>query len=117
MDDIRAVDIQAASEQLIHEVLAVVVGQVLPRVDDSVHVGLHQVGHDVDVLESCGSGWLLDVDESDDVLMVKEFYRCLLDEDCQNLLNSLISLTIRLASIRSSNALGTFLMATLALML
>jgi hypothetical protein len=34
-----------------------------------------------------------------------------------DLLSNLISLTIRLASMRSSNAFGTFLIATLALIL
>lgn len=117
VNDVGAVDIEAASEQLVHEVLAVVVSQILSRVNHSVHICLHQVCHDVDILETGWSWRLLDVYESDDVLMVKEFYRCLLERSGLNLLKSLISLTIRLASIRSSNAFGTFLMATLALML
>ena len=110
-------DVETASQQLVHEVLAVVVSQVLTTVDHSVHVCLHQVRNDVDVFEPTGSWWLLDVHEADDVLMVEELYTQLISDKRLNLLSSLISLTILFASMRSSKALGTFLMATLALML
>eukprot|EP00355_Strombidium_rassoulzadegani_P007892 CAMPEP_0168620054 /NCGR_PEP_ID=MMETSP0449_2-20121227/6929_1 /TAXON_ID=1082188 /ORGANISM="Strombidium rassoulzadegani, Strain ras09" /LENGTH=106 /DNA_ID=CAMNT_0008661027 /DNA_START=610 /DNA_END=930 /DNA_ORIENTATION=- len=72
MDDVGAVDVEAASQQLVHEVLAVVVGQVLPRVDHSVHVGFHQVSDDVNVLVASLCRRLLNVYQSDDVLMVEE---------------------------------------------
>lgn len=73
MDDVRGVDVKAASEQLIHEVLAVVVRQVLSRVDHSVHVCLHQVRNDVDILVACLGWWLLHVYQPNDVLMIEEF--------------------------------------------
>ena len=154
VDDVGGVDVEAAAEELVHKVLAVIVRQVLARVDDSVHVGLHEVGDDVDVLVA-GLGWrLLHVNEADDVFVVEEFCgrqielgRDVEEEECSDpkiriigrnqspkkpnpkkffiknkaptslihLLSSLISLTILLASMRSSKALGTFLIATFAL--
>ena len=61
MDDRRRVNVETASEQLVHEVLAVIVSKILARVDDSVHVSLHQIGDDVDVLVAGRSWWLLNV--------------------------------------------------------
>ena len=66
-------DVEAASEQLVHEVLAVIVGQLLPRVDYSVHIGLHKVCDDVNVFISCLTRWFLYIYESNNVLMIKEF--------------------------------------------
>ena len=50
-----------------------VVGQILPRVNDSVHISFHQVRNDVDILVAGHGGWLLNVDESNDILVVEEF--------------------------------------------
>ncbi len=72
MDDIRGVDVETASEQLVHEILAVVIGQVLAGVDDSVHVSLHQISDDVYIFISRGGGGLLHVHQADDVLVVEE---------------------------------------------
>ena len=74
MNDIGTVDVQSASEKLVHEVLAVVICQVLAGVNDSVHVCLHQVGDDVDVLEALWGWWFLDINQTDNVLVVKELY-------------------------------------------
>jgi virulence-associated protein VapD len=74
VDDIRAVDVKTSSKQLVHEVLRVVVGQILARVDDSMHVGLHQVCDDVNVFVASGCRWFLNINESNDVLVIKEFY-------------------------------------------
>ena len=67
-------NIEAPSEQLIHKILAVVVSQILPRVNHSVHISLHEVCDDVDVFVVGLGGWLLDVDQSNNILMIKEFY-------------------------------------------
>ena len=66
-------DIETSSQQLIHEVLGVVISQVLSGVDHSVHVCLHQIRYDVDIFISCLGGGPLHVHQSDDVLMVEEF--------------------------------------------
>ena len=55
-----------------HEVLEVLITQFLPRVDNSVHVGLHQFGDDIDVFEAGRSGGLEDIDHVDYVLLVEE---------------------------------------------
>lgn len=55
---------------LVNEVLKVLVGKRLSRRDNSVHVGLHEIRHDVHVLEVCcarRNGH--DVGNSDDVLV------------------------------------------------
>ena len=67
-------NVQGSSKKLIHEVLAVVIRQVLPGVDDSVHVSLHEVCDNVNIFETFGGRRLLDVDEPDNVFMVKELY-------------------------------------------
>ena len=74
MDNVGGVDVQAPSQQLVHEVLAMVIGQILSRVYHSVHVCLHQVRDDVDVFVASWSWRLLHVDQPDDIFMVEEFY-------------------------------------------
>ena len=73
MNDIGGVDVEATSEQLVHEVLAMIVGQILSGVNNSVHIGLHQISDDVNIFVSCGCWWFLNVHEPDDVFVVKEF--------------------------------------------
>ena len=58
-----------------------VVGQILPRVNDSVHISFHQVRNDVDILVAGHGGWLLNVDESNDILVVEEFQQTDLSHD------------------------------------
>ena len=74
MNDIGTVDVQTPSQQLVHEILAMVVCQVLSGVDNSVHVCLHQVGYNVDIFVSLHRWWFLHIDKSDDVLVIEEFY-------------------------------------------
>ena len=55
-----------------HEVLEVLVTQLLPRVDNSVHICLHQLSNDVDVVEAGRRRWLEHVNHVDDVVLVEE---------------------------------------------
>ena len=65
--------VQEASENLVDEILNVVVGQVLARVNDSVQVGLHQFGNYVNVsVPSAGLGFE-QVNQPDDIFMLKKF--------------------------------------------
>ena len=48
---VRRVDVLQAPQDLVEEVLVVLVRQGLPRGDDAIEVGLHQIGDDVHVLE------------------------------------------------------------------
>ena len=100
-----------------------VVCQILTRVNDSMHICFHQISNNINVFISRLLWWFLHIHQPDNVLMIEEFQRrvnkCKIKytENMTNqyhLLSSLISLTILFASIKSSNALGTFLMATFA---
>ena len=73
MDNVSCVHIVATSQHLEHKVLQMVVCQILSRVDHSVHISLHQLSNDVDVLISCHVGRLGHIEHLDNVLMVKEF--------------------------------------------
>ena len=72
MDNVRRVNVEAASEQLIHKILAVVVRQVLPGVYDPVHICLHQVCNNIDIFVASGAWRFLHVYKPDDVLVVEE---------------------------------------------
>ena len=52
-----------------------VISQVLPRIDNSVHVCFHQVRDDVNVLIACLAGRLGDINKGNDVLMLEEFQK------------------------------------------
>lgn len=75
MDDVSRVNVETASKQLIHEILDVVISKILARVDDSMHVRLHQICNDVDIFVAGLGGRLCHIDQSDDVLMLKEFQK------------------------------------------
>lgn len=49
MDNVGRVQVVASAQKLVHEVLHVLVGELLSRVDDSVHVSLHQLSDDVNI--------------------------------------------------------------------
>ena len=66
-------NVQAASQQLIHEILAMIISQILPRVNNSVHISFHEVRNDVNVLVAGHGRRLLHIDEADDILVVEEF--------------------------------------------
>ena len=74
MDNVRGVNVEAASQQLIHKILAMVVGQVLSRVDYPVHVRLHQVRNNVDILVAGRARRFLHVHQADDILVIEELY-------------------------------------------
>ena len=66
-------NVKASSKKLVHEILAVIIGQILPRVDNSMHVCFHQVSNNVDVLIAGGSWWFLNINKSNNVFVVEEF--------------------------------------------
>ena len=67
-------DVEASSEELVHEILAMIIRQILPRVDNSMHICFHQVSDDVDIFITGGSWWFLNVNQTNNVLVIKEFY-------------------------------------------
>ncbi len=65
--------IENSSKNLIYEVLDVLIAQLLPRIDDPVHVGLHQICNNVNVLKAPSTlVRFLDIQERYYVLMVEE---------------------------------------------
>lgn len=50
-----------------------IVGQVLSRINDSVHIGLHKISNDVDIFVSSLRWRASNVDKCYDVLMVEKF--------------------------------------------
>ena len=52
-----------------------VVGQVLARVNHSVHISLHQVSYYVYVLVPFRSGRFLHIDNADDIFVVEKLYK------------------------------------------
>lgn len=62
MDDVGRVNVETASKQLIHEILDVVISKILARVDDSMHVRLHQICNDIDIFEAGLGGRLCHID-------------------------------------------------------
>jgi hypothetical protein len=64
--------VEKSSEQLVHEVPIVLVGQDLLRVDQPIQISLHLFGNDVDVL-IIGNMWrLLDINKLDNILVVEK---------------------------------------------
>ena len=95
MDDVSRMHEEKSSEYLIDKILDVIVGEFLPRINDSMEVSLHEVSDDVNIGVIGACLRLENVQQSDDVIVLEKF--CINDF----LLRSLISLTILLASIRS----------------
>jgi len=73
MDDPGAVDVLQTAQDLVDQKLNVVVGQLLGAYD-VVQIGVHQVGHHVDLLKLFqrigGLSGMKDVQQTDDVLVV-----------------------------------------------
>ena len=65
-------NVEAASQQLVHEVLAMIICKVLSRVDNPVHIGLHQIRNDVDIFIARLCWWLLNVHKPNNILVIKE---------------------------------------------
>jgi len=53
--------------------LAVVIGEVLTGVNNSMHISFHEIGDDVNIFITGGSRGLLDIDKTNYIFMVKEF--------------------------------------------
>ena len=73
MDDVGRVNVKTTSQQLVHEVLTVIIRQILPRIDNSVHISLHQVSDNIDIFVSGLGWWFLHIHKSNDIFMVEEF--------------------------------------------
>lgn len=58
------------AQRLVDEVLAVVVRELLCA-DDAVHVGLHELLDEIDLVKGVVAPGLLDVEDRDDVLVVE----------------------------------------------
>jgi hypothetical protein len=84
VDRIGRVHIEQSSQDLIDKVLDVLVTEFLKlrecclissylaRVDDPVQVSFHELGNNVNVVESCLSFWPGHIQNGDDVLMLKK---------------------------------------------
>ena len=70
MDDAAAVKVLDALEQLVEHIRHVVVAEVV-RADDGVQVCIHVLLHEVHLAEALEAGWLLDVEDLDDVRVVE----------------------------------------------
>ena len=81
VDDVARVHVIASSQHLEHEILQMVIGQVLARIYHSVHISLHKFSYDIDIfVVSLGRG-LGNIKKLDDVLMVKELQQLDLSHD------------------------------------
>lgn len=74
MDDIGGVHEQQSPQDLVHEVLYMLVTQVLPTVYHPVQVRLHELGDDVDIDVASPRLRLQQVHHIYYVLMLEEFY-------------------------------------------
>ena len=95
MYDIGGVHEQQPSQYLIHEVLNMLIAELLPRVNNPMKVCFHEVSNDVDVGVAGPRLWPQDIHQSDEVIMFEELWIA------DKVLSILISLSILLASIRS----------------
>ena len=68
-------NVETASQKLVHKVLTVIISQILSRLDNPMHICLHKICDDVDVLVACWGWWLLDINKSDDIFVIEEFYQ------------------------------------------
>ena len=73
MHDVSRVHIIKASQYLIHKILVMVALKLLFRVDQLMQVSLHQLSDDVNIVIACRTWRLLDVDQLNDILVLKEF--------------------------------------------
>ena len=74
MDNVGRVNVKAASQELIHEILAMVVCQILARVNDSMHISFHKICNDVNIFITNLRWRLLDINKTNDIFVIKEFY-------------------------------------------
>ena len=86
---------EQSAKYLINEVLDMVLAELLPRVDYSVQVSLHQFSDDIDVSVASACLRLQDIQQSDYVVVFEKSFLT------SKVRSNLISRTILLASIRS----------------
>lgn len=73
MDDIGTVHKQKPSQNLIHEVLDVLIAEILSGVDNSMQICFHQLRYNVDVSVAGLGLWLQQIDHVNDILMLEKF--------------------------------------------
>ena len=81
MDDVGRVHVITSGQHLEHEVLHMVVSQVLSGVNNAVHVSLHELCDDIDIFISSGVGRLSDIQNLDDILVIKELQQSNLSDN------------------------------------
>ena len=62
-----------SSKYLVDKILNMVFTEVLPGVNNSMKICLHQVGNDVDIAVIGPSLWLKDIQQSNDVVVLEKF--------------------------------------------
>lgn len=75
MDDIGCVHIVAARQNLEHKVLQVIIGEILSRVDHTVHIGLHELGDNIDIFIASWVRRSSNVKNLDNIFVLKEFQK------------------------------------------
>lgn len=73
MDNIGWMHVQQASQNLVHKILDVVVWQVLPRVNDSMQIRLHQLCYDVNVSVACAGLRFEQIHQAHYIFVLEEF--------------------------------------------
>lgn len=68
-------DVNHTSEKLIHEILAMIVSKILSRVNNSMHVSLHQVSDNVNVFVASWGRWFRNINQADNVFVIEEFQK------------------------------------------
>ena len=53
--------------------MAVIIGEVLTGVNNSMHISFHEIGDDVNIFIAGRSRRLLDIDKTNYIFMVEEF--------------------------------------------
>jgi hypothetical protein len=133
VDHAGGVDVLEPAQDLVQEVLAVLLRQLLPGADDLVEVRLHELHADVHVVERPRDRRRDHVPDADDLFVgrrqrmdptvqarkcvrTRNIIRpCVLTFSWSRCRISLISRSVRLASMWLSKALAIFLMATISL--
>lgn len=75
MDNVRTVNVKTSSQQLIHEVLDMVICQILAGVDHTMHIRLHEVSDNIDIFVPSFTWGPGNINKSDDVFMFKKFQK------------------------------------------